>query len=248
MSTGAHAHPPNTPICATWEAETTGIHRLGGQRGRFVVLGSVDMFADNWIDNEENIKLCDILFGWLLNLIELDLTSFKTSHLAVEPCYTSNVDLLAHTLKPCLQDTEKIPADITSLFELKPFHIGLDTVPLVLNLYSDLQLPHEPLSLISPQFDCPLPRSNPATFPPSMKDPCAPTLDLFDLDELMALPAVRLAHLTNKCTGGADDLEYYVHEAGTNLLHVSGSDHDAKHTLFEIFKTISNYKRSATAN
>lgn len=242
MTSGMHSHPPNTPICATWEAETTGTYE--GQRGRFVVLGSTDIFADDWIECEENIKLCDMLFGWLLNLIDLDLASFKTSTAVVEsPSYVSSVDLLSHTLKPCLQDTERIPTNITELFQLKPFHISLGSTSLILNLYSELHLPHEPLGLISPQFDCPLPRLLGATFPPSMKDPCAPALDLFDLDELMAPPDVCLAQLTNKCTGGADDLEYYVHEAGIKL-QVEDIDKGAKSILFEIFKTISHYKRA----
>lgn len=215
---------------------------IGGNRGRFVVLGSTDIFADDWIECEENIKLCDILFAWLLDSLELDMASFKTNDLMTEAIVSSNVDMLSRTLKSCLQDAEKIPSDITSLFELKPFHVDLESVPQVLDLYSTLRLPHEPLGLISPQFDCPLPRSNPATFPPSMKDPVPPSLDLFDLDELMATPDARLAHLTNKCSGGADDLEYYVHEVGVNLFQLE-SDKGAKHILYEMFKTISSYKR-----
>jgi hypothetical protein len=44
-------------------------------RGRLVVLGSVEIFGDDWLDKEENAKLCDVLFSWLLNETDLDMTS-----------------------------------------------------------------------------------------------------------------------------------------------------------------------------
>jgi hypothetical protein len=40
-----------------------------------VVLGSVEIFGDDWLDKEENAKLCDVLFSWLLNETDLDMTS-----------------------------------------------------------------------------------------------------------------------------------------------------------------------------
>ena len=40
-----------------------------------MVLGSVEIFGDEWLDKEENAKLCDVLFSWLLNETDLDMTS-----------------------------------------------------------------------------------------------------------------------------------------------------------------------------
>ena len=40
-----------------------------------MVLGSVEIFGDDWLDKEENSKLCDVLFSWLLNETDLDMTS-----------------------------------------------------------------------------------------------------------------------------------------------------------------------------
>lgn len=53
-------------------------------------------------------------------------------------------------------------------------------------LYETLGVPHEPLTLIPPQFECPMPRLSPATFPPAMREPAPPALDQFDLDEHFA--------------------------------------------------------------
>lgn len=58
---------------------------------------------------------------------------------------------------------------------------------------------HEPLALIQPQFETPLPPLTPAVFPPAMRDPPPPALDQFDLDEQFASERVRLAQLSNKC-------------------------------------------------
>ena len=35
----------------------------------------MEIFGDDWLDKEENAKLCDVLFSWLLNETELDMTS-----------------------------------------------------------------------------------------------------------------------------------------------------------------------------
>ena len=108
-------------------------------------------------------------------------------------------------------------------------------------------MPHEPLSLIPPQFECPLPKLNPAVFPPAMREPAPPALDQFDLDEHFASPALRLAQLTNKCSpGGEEDLEYFLAEAGELLGAVAElpfGEKSAKHILFHIFRQIVEFKK-----
>lgn len=108
-------------------------------------------------------------------------------------------------------------------------------------------VPHEPLSLIPPQFECPLPKLNPAVFPPAMRETAPPALDQFDLDEHFASPALRLAQLTNKCSpGGEEDLEYFLAEAGELLGVVAElpfGEKGAKHILFHIFRQIVEFKK-----
>jgi hypothetical protein len=89
-------------------------------------------------------------------------------------------------------------------------------IPAAVALYGALGVKHEPLSLIPPQFEAPLPPLNPAVFPPSLRELPPPALDQFDLDEHFASPKKRLAQLTNKCTG-RDDLDYFVETAGEIL-------------------------------
>lgn len=78
-----------------------------------------------------------------------------------------------------------------------------------------LNVKHEPLSLIPPQFETPLPPLQPAVFPPTLREPPPPALDQFDLDEHFASERIRLAQLTNKCS--ESDLDYFVRESGEIL-------------------------------
>jgi len=110
-------------------------------------------------------------------------------------------------------------------------------------LYQQLGVKHEPLTLIPPQFETPMPALQPAVFPPCLREPPPPALDLFDLDEQFASERVRLAQLTNKCTD--EDLDFYVRQAGEILGVTSklGDGRSAKHILEYIFKELVGFKK-----
>jgi intraflagellar transport protein 52 len=113
---------------------------------------------------------------------------------------------------------DELPRDFTKMFDTKMFRFDVDLLPQAVRLYDFLGVPHDPLTLIPPQFECPLPKLSPATFPPAMREPPPPALDQFDLDEHFAKEGLRLAQLTNKCTNGEEDLEYYIAESGEILV------------------------------
>ena len=107
-----------------------------------------------------------------------------------------------------------------------------------------LGLKHDPLTLIQPQFETPLPPLQPATFPPILKDLPPPALDLFDLDEQFSSEKTRLAQLTYKCND--DDLEFYMRECGEILGVMDKLDpehRDARHVLDYMFKNIVHWKK-----
>lgn len=68
--------------------------------------------------------------------------------------------------------------------------------------FEQLNVKHEPLTLITPQFETPLPPLQPAVFPPQFRELEPPQLDLFDLDEQFSSEKVRIAQQTNKCESG----------------------------------------------
>eukprot|EP00602_Paraphysomonas_sp_CaronLab_P003680 CAMPEP_0185032264 /NCGR_PEP_ID=MMETSP1103-20130426/20213_1 /TAXON_ID=36769 /ORGANISM="Paraphysomonas bandaiensis, Strain Caron Lab Isolate" /LENGTH=597 /DNA_ID=CAMNT_0027568093 /DNA_START=46 /DNA_END=1839 /DNA_ORIENTATION=+ len=245
LSSGPISYPMNRPIAAVWESET--VAEVGALRGRMVVVGSVDIFGDDWLDKEENAKLSDMIFSWLLSDLEVDMTTDRhDGELLWDYTRIPHVESLSSTVKPCLQGMEELPKDFTRLFESKMFSFDTILIPEAVRLYQTLGVPHDPLTLIPPQFECPLPKLAPAIFPPAMREPPPPALDQFDLDEHFAKESLRLAQLTNKCTNGEEDLEYYVAESG-DILGVSAElpfgERTAKHILFHIFKQIVDFKK-----
>lgn len=244
LSSGPISYPMNRPLAAIWESET--VAEVGAQRGRLVVIGSVEIFGDDWIDKEENSKLCDTLFGWLLSEVDLDMTSDRLDADLTEFTPVPHIEALSLNLKPCLQGMDELPKDFTKLFDTSLFSFDTTLIPQAVQLYKVLGVPHEALTLIPPQFECPLPKVSAATFPPIIKELAPPALDQFDLDEHFAKESVRLSQLTNKCSNGDEDLEYYIAESG-EILGVTKDlpfgERSAKHILLRIFKQIVSYKK-----
>jgi intraflagellar transport protein 52 len=236
LSSGPISYPLNRPIAAVCQKPSQG--RLG-------VLGSVKMLDDEFYDFEKNKQLMDVVFKWLMNASDCQL-GFKYGE---EPELTEyhhvpNTQGLAMNLKSCLQENEQLPRDFTQLFDDTLFKFSMELVPEAIQLYQQLGVKHEPLTLIPPQFETPMPALQPAVFPPVLREPPPPALDLFDLDEQFASERVRLAQLTNKCTD--DDLEFYIRQAG-DILGVSENlgegKRGAKHILEYVFRQLVNFKK-----
>ncbi|KAI8613355.1 hypothetical protein BC830DRAFT_1132568 [Chytriomyces sp. MP71] len=236
LSTGTVSYPLNRPVAAAY------IHAKG--KGKIVVVGSGMMFSDTYIEKEENGKLFDVVLQLLttekiaLNPIDANEPDISDYH------YLPDTAKLSENLRCCLQESEDVPKDFTTLFDVKLFNFDTSLVPEAVKLYEELRLKQEQLSLIQPQFETPLPPLQPAVFPPALRELPPPALDLFDLDEHFASERVRLAQLTNKCND--DDLEYYIRECG-DILGVSdklgAENRDARHVLEHVFNSIVNWKK-----
>ena len=281
LTSGFVSYPVNKTICAVFQAPVSTTQRrsftsststittntspdING--GRIAVLGSSDMFSDDFISKESNGAIADALFRWLLQPLMLLRGNENNRNIAlndekmsIDACLSNiiptestntsstiskrkqeemtgktsnNVDedsiknihivpdttSLAERLRGCLQESEPLPRDFTKLFDLKLYGFSPLMTSEAVALFDKLGVKHEPLTLIPPQFECPLPPLRPAVFPPQMREPLPPALELFDLDEHFASEKARLAQLTNKC--GDEDLEYYVRECG-HILGVS---------------------------
>ncbi|KAJ3272210.1 Intraflagellar transport protein 52 [Terramyces sp. JEL0728] len=214
LSSGTVSYPLNRPLA--------GVYEISNKGGKLFALGSAQMFSDAYIDKEENGKLFDI----------------SDYH------YLPETASLSETLRSCLQESEDLPKDFTTLFDTKLFKFDTSLIPQAVHLYGHLGLKHEPLTLIQPQFETPLPPLEPAVFPPILQEIPPPALDLFDLDEHFASEKAKLAQLTNKCTD--DDLEYYMRECGQILglmEKLEPEKQDARHVLDHVFKSIVNWKK-----
>jgi len=238
LATGHIAFPLNRPVGAVFS------HPKG--RGRLVVLGSVHFFHDDYLEKEDNSKIMDFCMQWLTGAEGVTL-----NHIDAEDPDVSDYQQLPDTaalcrgVRSCLQESEELPRDFTSMFDEDLFKFDTALVPEAVNLYERLHVKKATLSLISPQFDVPQPPLNPAVFPPVLQEQPTPALDLFDLDEQFASDRVRLAHATNKCSD--DDLEYFVCQAGEML----GVDKELPHhdkanpkaILYHMMERLANWKK-----
>eukprot|EP00293_Proteomonas_sulcata_P011100 CAMPEP_0184316024 /NCGR_PEP_ID=MMETSP1049-20130417/87380_1 /TAXON_ID=77928 /ORGANISM="Proteomonas sulcata, Strain CCMP704" /LENGTH=60 /DNA_ID=CAMNT_0026634821 /DNA_START=33 /DNA_END=212 /DNA_ORIENTATION=+ len=60
------------------------------------------------------------------------------------------------------------------MFDDSLFKFDTDSIPESIKLYEELNVKHEVLTLIPPQFEAPLPPLQPAVFPPALREPPAP--------------------------------------------------------------------------
>lgn len=116
LSSGPVSYPMHRPLAAVWEAET--VNSKVGRRGRMVVLGSVEIFGDDWLDKEENAKLCDILMAWMLDEADIDINSDRNEANISDYRPVPSVETMSQVIKPCLQGMDELPRDFTRLFDL----------------------------------------------------------------------------------------------------------------------------------
>ena len=149
LTSASTSYPADCPIVATWESAN-----VGGKQGRVLVLGSSDIFANDWLDKEENLKLCNVLFCYLLGQNVSFDPSFGRSDFKGKEC-VPDIWSLSALVKPCLQESNPLPQDYRSLLCDDLFGLHNDHVPNVIDLYKQLNVPYEPLLLVEPQFECP---------------------------------------------------------------------------------------------
>ncbi|CAH8651959.1 unnamed protein product [Schistosoma rodhaini] len=230
LSTGSVAFPLNRPVCAVYKFPSPN-------GGTLAVVGSAAMFSDPYINKEDNFKIFEFLFRYLTEE-SVTLNSIDSGEPEVETYYqVPDIISLSSNLMSCLQESDELPQNVKNYFDQGLFCMDTRLVPKAIQAYEKLRVKHEPLTLISPQFETPLPPVQPAVFPPSFREPCPPPLELFDLDEQFSTPKARLAQVTNKCN--EDDLEYYIRECG-DILGVSQKLSTDKMTSRIILEVIFN--------
>ena len=236
LSSGTICFPINRPLCSLYSKPG---------KGRLCVFGSSHIFHDTYIDKEENRKIFEVIFKFLTEetfaLNQIDAEDPEVGEYNLIP----NINTLSDRVKACLQDSEEIPRDISKLFDIDLFELDMRHLPKIINGFQELKIKHEPLPLIMPQFETPLPPLKPAVFQPRFYEPEPPSLELFDLDEHFSSETSRLAQITNKCTDDSTDLEFYIRECGEILgviRHLPQAEREAKSILAYIASRLIEYK------
>jgi|TARA_B110000090_G_scaffold206412_1_gene255809 intraflagellar transport protein 52 len=162
LSSGYISYPLNRPVLAVAKKKVKG-------SGKIAVIGSSSIFADDWLLKEENSKLQEALFGWLLNTDggvddeaaeeanDLSKTTADDADFNEKYEYLPDTEALSERLRSCLQESEEVNRDFTKLFDDQLFSFNTDLIKPSIDMYKELRIKHEPLSLIPPQFETPLP-------------------------------------------------------------------------------------------
>lgn len=244
LSSGFMAYPLNQPICVVWEAPKAVEHLGRRKQGKLVLMGSALTFDDAWIAKEENDTLTTVLFDYAnhkvrLNQIDADEPDIIDYH------HLPDTASLSERLRVAVEQQEELPRDFTKLLSLDTFKLDTDKIPLVMDAYEKVNVKLEPLTLIPPEFQTPLPPVKPAVFGPIHRDPMPPALDLFDLDEEFAPERVRLSQLTNKCK--PEDVGFYILQAsevmGVTKKLRSPRNRDPRSLLDYVFRQVVQYKK-----
>lgn len=235
FNSGIIAYPLNRPLCACTTSKSG--------KGKLVVLGSLKFVSNEYIDEEENKKVIESIVKFLLGMINPQMAIPSKEVTITEYTYIPNIISLSDKVKSCLEEAKEPPRRFNDLFDMNLFKIDNNLVPEALQLYDKLNVKHEILSIIPPQFEMPWPPLQLAVFDPIIKDFPLPDLELFDLDEQFASEKIKLAQITNKCSD--EDLEYYIKEC-SDILGITGkldNKHDPKAVLGYVMKELINFKK-----
>jgi len=235
LSTGSISFPLSRPTCAFYEDKVNS--------GKIVVLGSNQIFSDAYIEKEDNSLLKDIILQYLTDP-NFSLNAIDAENPEISDYYAiPDIELLSDQPFSSLEESEELPSDYIKLFSKTINQLSNSELPKVLKAYEELQMDHEPLKLIKPQFETPLPTLQPAVFPPTFRELSKPALELFDLDDAFSSIPTRLTQIANKCTD--NDLEYYIRECGLifGITDATTGSKSAKSVLEYMFTKIVEFKK-----
>ena len=222
LLSGPTAYPVNRPVAAL--------------SGRVLVVGASEMFADSYVDYEQNMTYAIYLFEYMLGRRKLDKIVNEGN--IYEYQYLPNLVNTAEQLRPCLLEPPRVPLDVGKLSTRTLYEYSAKKLPQIAALLEKIDVKFQPLTLIEPKFIVPLPDVKPAVYPAALEDIGGPPLELFDLDDAFMPPKHRLAQLANQCLD--KDLEFFVAEAAKILGVRAGAAQDVlKHVLL----TVADFKQ-----
>ncbi|XP_061397841.1 intraflagellar transport protein 52 homolog [Musca vetustissima] len=193
LTTGPVVYPFNRPLAGYYCNEA---------KGKILAIGSGYMFHDKYLSS---YKTNDAILEYILKLlatndIQFNHLDFNDVELNDNKTFT-DIGFIADLPKACLIDSigSEIPADFKKMFDMSLCSLSNRLLKDVINTYQQLNVKYEPLKIIKPQFEIPLPPLQLATFPPIFSEPAAPPLELYDLDEIFSPPRSQLANMTGQC-------------------------------------------------
>lgn len=150
LTTGSAAYPFNRPVAGYYCNE---------KNGKILAIGSGYMFEDKYIMDETNSIIWDYFMN-LLTQIEIQFTSYDFIDINLSDTkLIPDTIFMAEQTKLCLPESIDcdIPIDFKDMFDMRLHSINNNLLPEVIACYDQLNVKYEPLKLIKPQFEIPLP-------------------------------------------------------------------------------------------
>lgn len=152
MTTGSVVYPFNRPIAGYY---------CNDRDGKILAIGSGYMFEDKYIGEETNMLIWEYLISLLIDQSQKFTTyDFADIDLNDNGLIPDTV-FMADQPKICLPESIDcdIPIDFKDMFDTRLHSINNDLLPDVISCYEQVNVKYEPLKLIKPQFEIPLPSS-----------------------------------------------------------------------------------------
>ncbi|KAH0789951.1 intraflagellar transport protein [Histomonas meleagridis] len=239
LSSGLSSYPLNQPIIS--------YSKVGTKKGSLVVVGSPSLFNDEWCKHESNELLLKYLIELSIQKTQ-EINMIDAEHPEItERWYTPDVESMSEKLLSCIQESEKLNSDFHQNFERGSFRMDMSFVAKLPSLAQSLGLKNEPLETVKPQFDAALPPLTPAVFPPQMREPKSPVLELFDLDDAFASPKTRLAQLAQRTS--PKNVDTFILQSAKILgisPHLPEDKQTAKDVVEYVFRQIVKWKRQSS--
>ncbi|KAI4468717.1 ngd5/osm-6/ift52 [Holotrichia oblita] len=128
--------------------------------GRLIAIGTGHMFADKYLDQEKNEPFREMVFEFLTTNDNIKVTPSDHDDMDVWDYHNvPDTAELSERPKLCLTDaiSHTVSADYSKLFDHKMYSMNTSLVPEAIGLYEKLGVKHQPLKVIRPNFEAPLP-------------------------------------------------------------------------------------------
>lgn len=127
LSSGPISFPPNRPV---------GAFYMSPKRGKLFVLGSIKFMEDEFFEKDDNQKIQDAIFKWLLNDGDAEFERNVKDEMEISDySHVPDITAISDRLRSCLQESEEMPKDFTTLFKDQLYKFDTDLIPEAIQLY-----------------------------------------------------------------------------------------------------------------
>ena len=205
LTTGANCLPVHKPICGFYRSPATG---------RVLVITSVDVFHDSYIENEQNLTLVDRLFSLVFSENLPRVLPDEGDLQESEPYL--DIAELANRVAPIANISFQLPSDLRKVYDSSFDMSDLAKIGKVVQAHRELGIARDPLSLVAPKFEGVYPSLQLAIYPPAFTDVLLPQLEFFDFNSEFESEREKL----NQIFVGCKFYFFSCHRKSVNLLQV----------------------------